>query len=45
MPVLLFAVGGFLLGGAWATRRNVVLAAALALCAVVAVVTGFLRYP
>ncbi|MBA2553999.1 MAG: hypothetical protein H0V10_09985 [Geodermatophilaceae bacterium] len=46
VPVLLFAVGGFLLGGAWAMRnRSVVLAAALGLCAVVAVVSAFLRYP
>lgn len=46
IPVLLFAVGGFLLGGAWAMRtRSVVLAVALGLCAVLAVVAAFLRYP
>lgn len=46
VPVLLFALGGFLLGGAWTVRqRSAVLAVALALCAVVAVVAGLLRYP
>ncbi len=46
MPILLFATGGFLLGGAWAMRsRNIVVAVALALCAVLAVVAAFLRYP
>lgn len=46
VPVLLFALGGFLLGGAWAMRtRSVVLAVALGVCAVAAVVAAFLRYP
>lgn len=45
-PILLFAVGGFLAGGAWALRqKSVVLAVAVALCAVLAIVAGFLRYP
>lgn len=44
--ILLFALGGFLLGGAWASRtRSVVLAMALALCAAVAIAAGVLRYP
>ncbi|MEJ7703995.1 MAG: hypothetical protein WKF47_10110 [Geodermatophilaceae bacterium] len=46
VPVLLFALGGFLLGGAWAMRtRSIVLAVAIGLCAVLAVVAAFLRYP
>ena len=46
VPVLLFAVGGFLLGGAWAIRtRSVVLALAIAVCAALAVTAGVLRYP
>lgn len=46
VPLLLFALGGFLLGGAWTLRnRSVVLAVALALCAAVAVVAAFLRLP
>jgi len=46
VPILLLALGGFLLGGAWATRnRSVVLAVVLTLCAVAAVVTAILRYP
>lgn len=46
VPVLLFALGGFLLGGAWAIRsRSVALAVSLGLCAVLAIVAAFLRYP
>ncbi|CAN5179163.1 hypothetical protein BH20ACT5_BH20ACT5_06190 [soil metagenome] len=46
MPLVLFALGGFLLGGAWTLRhRNTVLAVALAVCAALAVVAAFLRLP
>lgn len=45
LPILLFTVGGFFAGAAWATRsRSLPLALGLALCAVLAVVAAFLRY-
>ncbi|MBA3524750.1 MAG: hypothetical protein H0T85_09410 [Geodermatophilaceae bacterium] len=45
VAILLFTLGGFLAGAAWAARgRSVLLAVALAVCSVLAVVGAFLRY-
>ncbi len=43
--MLLFAAGGFLLGGAWAMRqKSILLALALLACAGLAIASGILRY-